>query len=158
MDTDYLIQTQLIRELKYRYTRAVDTRDWELLASTLTPDVTAVYGSRFTLEGADRLVRTLRSVMDEHNITVHHIHQPEIEVRGDTATGTWALMDRVIRKRDRKLLDGAAIYRDEYRRSDDGVWRIARTEYERLYEAEISFDDMPSFTLLADGFDTKVAV
>lgn len=152
MDVHHLADCREIERLKYRYMRAVDTRDWELLRATLEPDVVAAYGSRLFFDDAESLVSTLRSSMDGSKITVHHVHQPEITVDGDTATGVWALMDRVIRKSDRTILDGAAIYHDVYRRGSDGAWRIAETAYERLYESEVSFDDVPSFTLTADRF------
>ena len=46
------------------------------------------------------------------------------------------------------VLRGAAFYQDRYERRD-GEWRIAHTEYERLYEAMISLQDLPSFNLTA---------
>jgi ketosteroid isomerase-like protein len=147
MDVTDLIECRAIEELKYRYMRAVDTRDWDLLAATLEPDVTAVYGERLSFSSAADLVRVLSRMMNEDMITVHHLHQPEIAIDGDTATGTWALMDRVIRKKDRVMIEGASIYRDRYRRGADGAWRIARTTYQRLYESEVSLDDLPTFTL-----------
>ena len=151
MNTDDLLQCHAIEQLKHRYMRAVDTKDWDLLTSTLAPDVTAQYGSRLRFDNRDDLVRVLSRAMDDTKITVHHLHQPEITVDGDTATGTWALMDRVIRKSERMMLEGAAFYTDEYRRVD-GRWLITRTTYERLYEAEFSLADLPSFTLTADRF------
>ena len=152
MDVEELIECRAIEELKYRYMRAVDTKDWDLLASTLEPGVTAVYGTRLSFTGAKELVRMLSRLMDENMITVHHLHQPEIQVTGETATGTWALMDRVIRKKDRIMIEGASIYRDRYRRGADGAWRISLTSYERLYESEVSLDDLPTYTLTADRF------
>jgi ketosteroid isomerase-like protein len=152
MDVQDLVECRAIEELKYRYMRAVDTKDWELLASTLEPDVTAEYGDRLSFAGAAELVRTLSRIMTNATITVHRLHQPEIELDGDTATGIWALTDRVIRKKDRVMVEGASIYRDRYRRGADGAWRIARTAYERLYESEVSLDDAPTFTLTADRF------
>lgn len=153
MDADHLIQCHAIEQLKHRYMRAVDTRDWGLLESTLTPDVTAVYGERLKFDNRDDLLKVLSRAMDGTRITVHHLHQPEVTVNGDTATGSWALMDRVIRKKERMLLEGAAFYTDEYRR-ESGQWLISHTSYERLYEAEFSLDDLPSFTLTADRFAT----
>jgi ketosteroid isomerase-like protein len=155
MDVQDLVECRAIEELKYRYMRAVDTRDWELLASTLEPDVTAEYGARLSFTGAAKLVGTLSRIMTDDIITVHRLHQPEIELDGDTATGVWAMTDRVIRKKDRVMMDGASIYHDRYRRGADGAWRIARTAYERLYESELSLDDVPTFTLTADRFAGK---
>lgn len=152
MTPDDLVQIRAIEQLKHRYMRAVDTKDWALFASTMAPDVTAVYGKRLKFDSRDELVGELSQRMDNTKITVHHLHQPEIVVDGDTATGTWALYDRVIRKSLNVLLEGAAFYTDEYRRGADGEWLISRTTYERLYEAEFSLDDLPSFTLTADRF------
>jgi ketosteroid isomerase-like protein len=152
MDVQDLVECRAIEELKYRYMRAVDTKDWELLASTLEPDVTAEYGDRLSFAGAAELVGTLSRIMTDDTITVHRLHQPEIQLDGDTATGIWALTDRVIRKKDRVMIEGASIYRDGYRRGAGGAWRIARTAYERLYESEVSLDDVPTFTLTADRF------
>ena len=153
VDVNDLIECRAIEALKYRYMRAVDSKDWDLLASTLEPDVTAVYGARLSFTNAAELVRMLSGLMDDSKITVHHLHHPEIEIDGDTATGTWALMDRVIRTKERTMLEGAAIYRDRYRRGADGVWRISRTTYRRLYESEVSLNDLPTFTLTAGLVD-----
>jgi hypothetical protein len=40
-----LADIEAIKALKYRYLRAVDLRDWDLLVSTLTEDATAAYAS-----------------------------------------------------------------------------------------------------------------
>jgi ketosteroid isomerase-like protein len=147
-----LMECRAIEELKYRYVRAVDTKDWDLLATTLEPDVTAVYGTRLSFTGAAELVATLSRILDDSKITIHRLDQPEIRIDGDTATGTWALTDRIIRKKDRTVLDGASYYHDRYRRGSDGAWRISRTAYDRLYESEFSLVDLPTFTLTADRF------
>lgn len=152
MDTNVLADIRAIEQLKFRYMRAVDTKDWDLLASTLHPQVKAAYGSRLSFDNREDLVGTLSKAMDDSKITVHSLHQPEINVDGDIATGTWQLVDRVIRKRAGSMVQGAAFYHDEYRRTSDGSWVISRTGYERLYESETSLVDLPSFTLTADRF------
>lgn len=40
-----LVDLEAIKTVKYRYLRAVDLRDWELLASVLTEDATAAYAA-----------------------------------------------------------------------------------------------------------------
>ncbi len=154
MTHEHLVAVREIEQLKYRYMRAVDTRDWELLAVTLHPEVTATYGKRLRFDNRDDLVSTLRSTMGPQTITVHRLHQPEIELAGDSATGTWLLTDRVIRKKDRVMIQGAAFYRDEYRKEADG-WVISKTGYERIYESQMSLDDLPSFSLTADLFEDR---
>ena len=82
----------------------------------------------------------MRNSLGPAIITVHHVHHPEIEVDGDTATGTWYLQDTVLITEHRMLLRGAAFYADRYRRDEHG-WRIAETGYTRSYE---SVEELPA--------------
>ncbi len=150
MDAADLVTFRQLEELKYRYVRSLDQKDWELFASCFTDDATAVYGARLNFSGPDEIVGFMRDNLGPTMITLHQVHQPELTVDGDRASGTWALMDRVIMTEHRLLLDGASYYRDEYRRGDDGQWRISRTTYDRLYEHMVSMDDVPSFQLTAN--------
>lgn len=152
MNADDLVTIREIEELKYRYVRGLDTKDWDLFASCFTADASATYGERLDFTGPDQIVAFMRENLGPTMITVHQVHHPEITVDGDTAVAVWSLMDRVIMTEFRLLLDGASFYRDECRREADGVWRIARTTYERIYEQMISFDDVPSFNLTANRF------
>ena len=90
----------------------------------------------------------MRNSLPPAIITVHQCHHPEIEVDGDTATGTWYLDDKVIITEHRMLLTGAAFYDDAYRREADGAWRISRTGYVRSYEATQPLPD--GWTLTAN--------
>lgn len=45
------------------------------------------------------------------------------------------------------MIRGSGYYADTYRKDEDGVWRIASTGYQRIYEALTSLEDMPSFKL-----------
>ena len=152
MDVQDLVTIRQIEELKYRYVRALDQKDWDLFGSLFTPDATATYGTRLEFTGPEQIVEYMRENLGNNMITVHQVHHPEITVDGDTAVGVWSLADRVIMTDYRLLLDGASFYRDEYRRDDDHGWRISRTSYVRTYEHMISFDDVPSFNLTANRF------
>ncbi len=152
MDADDLVTYRQLEELKYRYVRALDHKDWDLFGSLFEPDATATYGKRLDFTGPDEIVDYMRANLGPTMITVHQVHHPEFEVDGDTATAVWSLMDRVIMTEYRFLLDGVSFYRDRYTRGPDGVWRIAHTGYERIYESMISFDDIPSFNLTANKF------
>lgn len=125
-----------IAALKYRYLRAVDTKDWDLLVSTLTPDAVARYGGGVhTVEGRDEIVTFLRSRLEPDSVhTSHRVSHPELAADGpDRATGCWALDDVVLDTAHRFQLVGAAWYDDAYVRDGDG-WRIAETGYIRTYE------------------------
>lgn len=152
MDSTDLVAMREIEQLKYRYVRALDHKDWELFRSCFADDATASYGERLSFSSADEIVAYMRDTLGPSMITVHQVHQPEITIDGDTATAMWALMDRVIMTEYRFLLDGASTYHDRYVRGADGRWRISHTGYERIYEQMISFDDVPSFNLTANKF------
>ena len=152
MDAADLVTLRELEELKYRYTRALDAKDWELFRSCFAEGATATYGDRLSFDDPDAIVAYLRENLGPSMITLHQVHHPELDVDGDEATGTWCLMDRVIMTDYRLLLDGASTYHDRYVRGDDGRWRISHTGYDRIYEHVVSMDDVPSFQLTANRF------
>ena len=72
----------------------------------------------------------MRSSITDDTITTHHVHTPEIEVKGDTATAIWAMQDRNIWPCGRKLL-GFGHYHECYVRSG-GQWLIAESALTRI--------------------------
>jgi hypothetical protein len=151
MDATDLVVLEELRQLKYRYLRTLDLKEWDEFADTLTEDVAASYGSHLTCDGRDAVVSFMRESLGTPSIiTVHQCHHPEITVDGDTAAGRWYLQDIVLVLEHRLVLTGAAFYDDEYRRCADGKWRIAKTGYIRSYEATQSLDDTPSWHLTAN--------
>jgi hypothetical protein len=145
LDTLWAIEE--IKRLKHRYLRTLDLKLWDEFAETLEPDAHAVYGARLDFTSRDEIVGFMRESVGPDVLTVHQCHHPEIDVDGDTATGTWSLQDQVIIWRDRLMITGACFYHDEYRRGTDGRWRIARTGYTRIFEAMESLDDRTDFRL-----------
>lgn len=152
-----LADIDAIRQTKYRYMRGVDMKDWELLRSTLTDDVVAEYAGLQRLDGREAVLDFMAASLTTGVLTVHHLHQGEIEVEGDAASGIWALADQVIVESADFMLTGAAFYTDSYRRDTDGVWRIAATRYERLFEATESLSEPRNFTLTANRWRTDPA-
>lgn len=132
-----------IRTLKYRYYRAIDTADMDLLAGLFTEDVTVDYrggGYRVNLSGRENMLEFLANSFNSGSVAMHHGHMPEITLTGeDTATGIWYLEDVFISLEAQSHTHGTAIYKDEYRR-ENGVWKIARTEYDRVIELVWPFD------------------
>jgi len=107
------------------------------------------------LTGRQAIVDFMRNALGGGIITVHFMSQPEIDVDGDQARGTWCFEDTVIAPEYKMMIRGSAYYNDTYRR-EDGVWRIASTGYERTWEASVSLDDVPSFKLLANRWAEPV--
>jgi hypothetical protein len=94
-------------------------------------------GGAITLEGRDAVVAYLTKAMGSTRmLTSHVLAHPEIEITGDTASGSWALTDVVVLQDADLAIRGASYYSDRYVRTADG-WRIEHTGYRRLYE-EIS--------------------
>lgn len=144
-----------IRRLKYRYLRGVDQKRWDLLENALTEDAVADYGTKamgepLVLTGRAAILDFMRQNLGgDKIITFHFAGQPEIDVDGDAATGTWAFEDTVIVKEHRLVIKGAAYYEEEYVRSAEHGWRIKHIAYNRLYEVMVSMDDLPSLKFLA---------
>jgi len=143
-----------LRQLKYRYFRTLDLKQWDEFADTLAEDIVAEYGTHamgepLVFDGRDALAGFMRQTLSPAITSVHFAHHPEITVTGSTADGSWAFEDTVIVLEARRVIRGAGYYRDRYRRDDDGRWRISGTTYERIYESVISLDDVPSFAFLS---------
>ena len=98
----------------------------------------------------DEIITFLREQLGPGMITLHAAGQPEIDIDGATATGTWRFTDTVIATEYRVVIKGAAFYEDRYARGADGRWRIAHTGYVRLYETMQSLDDLPSLKFTAN--------
>jgi hypothetical protein len=157
MDTDVALATFLaiedIRRAKYRYLRAVDQKKWDELEQVLTPDAVARYGTPamgkpLVLEGRDAIMTFMRDALGGPDIvTFHFCGQPEIDVDGSRATGTWAFEDTVIVQSARLVIKGAAYYEERYELDAEAGWRIAHIQYVRTYEMTHSLDDLPSLRL-----------
>jgi hypothetical protein len=132
-----------IKQLKYRYLRTLDLKQWAEFAECFLPEVTGDYAG-LAFEDRDALVNYMRENLGEGLISMHHAHHPEISVEGDEATGRWYLEDKVIVPEFDFVLEGAAFYTDRYLRTPDG-WRIAHTGYKRTYEMSMSTADLTSY-------------
>src|SRR4051812_34012502 len=107
MSVDPADDMEAIRQLKARYFRLLDTKDWARWTQCFTEDVVVRVDS--AVSDGDRVVapfpqpagrdafvaqnaETLRGV-----VTVHHGHMPEIAITSaTTATGIWAMEDKLI--------------------------------------------------------------
>jgi hypothetical protein len=153
-----LVAIEQIRQLKYRYFRTLDLKEWDDFGDCLAEDVVARYGTQamnepLHFDNRADVVAFMAGNLGPGIITVHIANHPEIEVDGDRATGSWAFEDTVIVPDFKVQIRGGGYYRDDYRRDADGKWRIAGTGYERIYEAMTSLEDTPSFKLIASRWD-----
>jgi uncharacterized protein (TIGR02246 family) len=123
---------EAIKQLKARYFRTMDTKDWDamrlLFTSDVVMDTTESGGSVMT--GADECVAFLQRVIGDV-VTVHHGHMPEIEVTSPTtASGVWAMED-MLRWPNGAEMHGYGHYHESYEKADAG-WQIKTLRLSRL--------------------------
>ena len=144
---DRLWAIEQIKQLKARYFRFLDTKDWEGMRTIWTDD--AVFDARtaktidasgagtdaadWVWTGCDAIVSAISAVANLP--TAHHGHCHEIEVLSATdARGVIAMEDYVWPAPGdtrRTLLHGFGHYHEEYR-CVNGRWQIRRSRISRL--------------------------
>lgn len=133
---DRLVAIEDIRQLRARFARALDTKQWDVLRDCLTTDChfdcTQEEGISEPWIGADAIVGNISQAFAAA-VTVHHAHTAEIEiVAPDAASGIWAMQDLLRFPGEPPVnMVGFGHYHEEYRKAD-GRWRIARYRLTRL--------------------------
>ena len=125
---------EAIKQLKARYCRTMDTKDWTAMRSLFVDDVVVdtTDSGGGVVTGAEAFIAFLEETLAEV-VTVHHCHTPELELAGPegaTARGVWAMED-MLRWPDGSELHGYGHYHETYVKHD-GAWRIAGTTLTRL--------------------------
>ena len=135
---------EAIKQLKARYFRTMDTKNWEAMREVFTDDLVTdtTESGGGVIKGADEFVDFLRQTLADA-VTVHHGHMPEITVTSSTtASGIWALQDLIVWPNGLRLL-GFGHYHETYDKTD-GEWRISRLTLTRLHVEFTSSGDGPS--------------
>lgn len=124
---------EALKQLKARYFRTLDTKDWDGMREVFTEDVVVdTTGSGgAVVSGRDAFMEFVSTHLADI-LTVHHGHTPEIALTSPTtATGIWAMEDRV-RYPDGRELIAAGHYHETYDKAD-GTWRIKSSRLTRLF-------------------------
>jgi hypothetical protein len=131
-----LREIEAIKQLKARYCRHLDAKDWDAWRTLFADDFVsemAVTGGRGRV-GADAFLAYTRSTLGSPTqSTVHQVHAPEISLTSaTTAEGVWAMTD-LVRLLPAVTLRGYGHYHETYEKRD-GQWRITSSRLTRLRE------------------------
>jgi hypothetical protein len=149
-DIEKLLAIEAIKQLKARYFRAMDFKDWADLARLFTAD--AVFDVRAALvppgeappseppvTGVEAIVAYASQGLAEM-VSMHFGHTPLIEFQGDDrATGLWPMEDWLYTAQG--TFHGQGHYHDTYVK-DGGEWRIAHLCISRQHIVS-GFDSTP---------------
>lgn len=136
VDPGDLVDIEELKQLKARYCRLLDAKDWttwrQLFTDDFVSDTSTAGGT--VVEGADAFVAfTRRQLGKPSQVTAHQVHSPELELISPTAAkGVWALED-VVRLAPGVNLRGYGHYHETYEKRD-GRWYLASSTLTRLRE------------------------
>ena len=143
-----LVAIEEIKQLKARYFRFMDTRDFDAMAMVFCRDAIfdCTEGGRCLpvggswqgeagplTQGREAIITWIRDSF-VNSTSVHHGHCHEVTINSDNEAHGIIAMEDYIRGLDRstKLVHGAGHYHERYR-FEDGEWRIAQTKLTRLF-------------------------
>ena len=130
-----LLEIEEIKQLKARYFRLMDSKQWLPFSQVFSDDVVVdvshdKHAPGDTIRGRADVVDFIRKAVGKA-VTVHHGHMPEIELTSPTeARGVWAMFDYVEFKPGRGIR-GYGHYHEEYRK-EGGRWHICKLKLTRL--------------------------
>jgi hypothetical protein len=137
LDTvEALLANEAIQQLRARFARCMDSKDWAGMRATLADDCVFDAGQEANVDslwvGADVIVANISGSF-AHGESVHHAHMPEIELTSPTtARGIWAMRDRLRWPGSPPLqLNGSGHYHETYE-CQGGQWRIKTFKLLRL--------------------------
>ena len=143
-----LMAIEDIKQLKARYFRLMDMRDFDAMALVFCRDAEfdCSEGGRVMhvsgdwtgpvgpiTRGRSAIIEWIRKSF-ESTTSIHHGHGHEVTMDGSTEAHGIIAMEDIIRTLDRKtlLIHGAGHYHERYR-VEDGEWRISSTKLTRLF-------------------------
>ncbi|QYC09285.1 nuclear transport factor 2 family protein [Brevundimonas nasdae] len=134
-----LVEIEAIKQLKARYIRFGDARQWGEFAATLTEDVTFLidaapraspdHNAVIEMQGRDDFIAAMEVLLQGVK-AVHQASLPEITITSlTTAKGVWWMHDWV--QLPSCNFKGWGHYHQEYVKVD-GAWKIQRSHTTRL--------------------------
>lgn len=153
--TAQLLAIEDIKQLKARYFRFMDCKDWDGMLGVFTPDAqfdltgswstpdlvnggwSPPFDESLKVSGRSDFVNLLKNAIGPLH-TVHHGHMPEITILSEVdATGIWAMEDLIRNPEDQPYhcLHAYGHYHERYAKSPNG-WAISEMRLTRLFFSE----------------------
>jgi hypothetical protein len=139
-DIERLIIIESLRELKARYCRLADHKEWDQLADLFTEDAALCFYDasgqiRSRINGRDEIARKIGNRVGAAQ-PIHHIFSAEFVISSATeAQAVWAMEDRLIHpegvKAPFRTMHGFGHYHEDYRLIG-GRWLINKLLQTRL--------------------------
>ena len=145
IDIQYLIDLEEIKRLKYRFAWALETSKPHDLADLFTSDGWIDAGPWGRMNGQEKIrkgyVRAFENAPPFG--AMHCVTNPRIEIDGDSATGTWYLLDCTTHG-EGPALNILAVYDETYRRVE-GEWKYTSVTLQFKWSKHIGHvsDDNP---------------
>ena len=142
-DLERLVAIEEIKQLKARYLRLIDRKDWVAFRDVFTDDCRHYYvqaDGEETFHTNEEYLPMMEATLTQ-GVTTHHGHTPEITLTSSTeAEGIWAMFDyvQVDAPHGRVSIMGYGHYFETYRKCADGIWRMSSKRNQRL-----RVDDVP---------------
>ena len=139
-----LEEIEQIKQLKARYFRHMDTRNWEEFRQCFTADIVASYDgpprlskgddpAEVACSGRDNLVAAISGLFTEAR-SIHQGYMPEIALTSaTTATGIWSMWDFI--RTPKGTFQGWGHYHEEYVK-EGSDWKLKKIKLTRLHVEE----------------------
>jgi ketosteroid isomerase-like protein len=137
VDIQLLSDRAEITDVLIRYTRAIDTGDWDKLDTVFTPDAQINYVESGGIDASyDEVKPWLAEVLPAFfPKRMHTLGQIDIAVDGDTATVA-AYFHNPMPGQDEKVVEFGGLYHHELVRTPDG-WRSRRLHEEIVWKRTV---------------------
>ena len=132
MNVEHLADIEAIKQLKARYFRLMDTKNWAEFGDVFTRDAVLGGGDQ-QIAGRPAIVEYISTVSDGVR-SAHQGFLPEIEILGaGQASGIWAMSDYFeVRGTEPPVgFQGYGHYADRYA-LEEGTWRISASRLTRI--------------------------
>jgi bile-acid 7alpha-dehydratase len=140
---------EAIKQLKAKYFRCLDNKQWDELSDCFTEHATTHYADgEYQLNGRDQIMTFLKAGLGRSSFFgFHQGHHPEIElITETTAKGAWSSHYYMIDTDQQLTMQCGCFYHDTFEK-EGGRWRISSVGYTRIFEEQWQREGMKGLSL-----------